>query len=110
MFGRKKENDEEKVGILTRLKNFFTGKKESAPEVFEMNDLEPAPEENTNQPDIETYSRYTEEYQNFLASQDQQLAERAIPTDTASENTGAPSGDTVTEPKTNSETEMAQEK
>lgn len=76
MFGRNKDNGEEKPNILTWLKNFFTGKKESEPEIFEMNDLEPADGTAPEQPDIATYSRFTEEYQQFLASQEQQIPER----------------------------------
>lgn len=78
MFGQDKENNGEKTGFFTRLKNFFMGKKE--PETFDMNDLQPDLPETADQPDIATYSRYTDEYREFLASQEQQQnTERTIP-------------------------------
>ncbi len=82
MLEKNQENNGGKVSFITRLKNFFTGKKE--PETFDMNDLQPDPSETADQPDIATYSRYTEEYQQFLASQEQQQnQERTIPGDAA---------------------------
>lgn len=109
MFGRNKENGEEKVSILTRLKNFFTGKKESTPEVFEMNDLEPDPAETANQPDIATYSRYTEEYQEFLTAQEQQATERTVPADMTEETEETLSETAEADPETDSQPETTGE-
>lgn len=99
MFGEKNENRGGKKSLLAKLKSFFTGKKDNSQAVFDASDLETEAAETAEQTDLSTYSRYTEEYREFLASTEQEkdrvTTPKAVPEDIpeTNETSGNENGD-----------------